>query len=1145
MAVAEHEEGVIVPEQSGYEQALELLAQWIAALKAGLLGLQASLGSPARAASATALAAFVLMLAGTLLTSHTGYGLEDWLGWGVMNGADAPAPALLGLWDAVNMRWLVQADLSFDTLVLLPCYAGLFTRLLWSLGSALLRDFKGQEPDNRPPPEWLLVPLAALALTDLAENLLGLLRLAPLPWWSSVVLLPICALALLLAQVVMPVAAHWRGRAWLGGAALAVLAIVAAGLANTQACVGQAGWLHAANLDSYACAAHHGKRWLLALLGAWLLLLGLAWLFVVLRRDARAQDQEPRRLLRSAIADMLLRCRYVLIVLALLALLVLAMDQARDLAYASLGAKPLPGLFANAMAAGAAWVLAFSAWLWTRSACEVAASGRLLRTVPGMEDDFARYLARLLGMAPLLMFALLALNVTRDGIAGAYANVGLGRAIDEPMQIALAAAGLSLAYVLLAGLFAWQRGRQQDLGRGYYNVRADASWLFPRAGQRDPRYTLGWHVQPLHLLSLALTGFLLARLADASGLLPSLAQAEIGFALAFWLCVFGWLSLQELRTAVPWVLGLILLVGALGLADQDSRHIVWAPLLHAEPLATRTNDGLRLAATVLLAALVYLAYALVMLHAWLRVQAARPFERPISFLPPGSPREAPSAARRLRRWWRRQLLNRFTLAGMLLALWLAALGVMAGADRLLDERQQAQAEPWLTEHRPSLDAALAQWLTRLCAAEPDCGKQADSAELHVYLIATAGGGIRAAAWTADLLQSWQEQEPQFAARTFAISGVSGGAVGAAVFRACQGDPRGARACIDAFMQQDLVAPLLSAWMFEDVLGNVLPSGVCSQQPGCGFLSRAAWFEAGLERSAPGLRRNLAGMAAPGPHLLLNSTWVESGGRAIASDIALLQDFPGARDEIDALRHDLPLSTAAHNAARFPYTNAIGELRTSDVDCRRRVPMDAASATSGPLLPCGHLADGGYYDNSGMATLSDVMRGLSKCLAGTVADSACGKLAKRAWLAENLRVHTLMLRNTPRLSSVPVAQCERAGAPEAADVAPAAPTQCAAAPPLYQPQTPACTGRNRVYADALGPPLAVLAGSGIGAHGLRDEALMATLANAPGALPPVAVDLLQQGVHYPLGWHLSEVAAASIHDQALDCSLASLQSGAQR
>src|SRR6185312_8443598 len=63
----------------------------------------------------------------------------------------------------------------------------------------------------------------------------------------------------------------------------------------------------------------------------------------------------------------------------------------------------------------------------------------------------------------------------------------------------------------------------------------------------------------------------------------------------------------------------------------------------------------------------------------------------------------------------------------------------------------------------------------------------------VFIVASEGGGIRAAYWTALVLSTLQEQVPSipaqdasfqpqdFASHLFAISGISGGSVGATVF----------------------------------------------------------------------------------------------------------------------------------------------------------------------------------------------------------------------------------------------------------------------------------------------------------------------------------------------------------------------------
>ena len=133
-----------------------------------------------------------------------------------------------------------------------------------------------------------------------------------------------------------------------------------------------------------------------------------------------------------------------------------------------------------------------------------------------------------------------------------------------------------------------------------------------------------------------------------------------------------------------------------------------------------------------------------------------------------------------------------------------------------------------------------------------------------------------------------------------------------------------------------------------------------------------------------------------PRLFLNSTVVESGERAIASDVRIdTRAFPNARDQQHELDAKLRLSTAAHNSARFPFVNAIGSLSPGpgkEADgclrsrsmVRRRPRPQAASAPAGVQLvgrasTCLHLADGGYFDNSGAQTSQDIVRALARLL----------------------------------------------------------------------------------------------------------------------------------------------------------------------
>ncbi|MEZ0257114.1 MAG: hypothetical protein ACAI37_17650, partial [Chthoniobacter sp.] len=107
--------------------------------------------------------------------------------------------------------------------------------------------------------------------------------------------------------------------------------------------------------------------------------------------------------------------------------------------------------------------------------------------------------------------------------------------------------------------------------------------------------------------------------------------------------------------------------------------------------------------------------------------------------------------------------------------------------------------------------------------------------------------------------------------------------------------------------------------------------------------------------------------APGrfiPHLLLNSTLVETGQRLIFSDVAITSSPPKPyfMDAVDAhallhkktkegaVYYDIPLSTAGHASARFTYSNPPGTLPNGQ-----------------------HFVDGGYFEDSGATTALELIQ----------------------------------------------------------------------------------------------------------------------------------------------------------------------------
>jgi hypothetical protein len=261
-------------------------------------------------------------------------------------------------------------------------------------------------------------------------------------------------------------------------------------------------------------------------------------------------------------------------------------------------------------------------------------------------------------------------------------------------------------------------------------------------------------------------------------------------------------------------------------------------------------------------------------------------------------------------------------------------------------------------------------------ARPDIAKQfdlwrGDSSSRQVVLVAAAGGGLRAAYWTAMSLAALQDSIPDFNRHLFAISSVSGGSVGASVYAALVHDSasyggkvkcldrNGTRSyshCVRAFMAEDFLSPVLAKIVGPDFVQAFLP-----------FPWRELDRSLGLERSWEDSYERVTGTGtldsgfvrlystglAPStvPFLFLNTTHVETGKRYITAP--LKTTMHDSQDLLDLMKSDMRLSTAAHNSARFTYVSPPGRIQRGDTEL-------------------GHLVDGGYFENSGLATLREIL-----------------------------------------------------------------------------------------------------------------------------------------------------------------------------
>ena len=264
--------------------------------------------------------------------------------------------------------------------------------------------------------------------------------------------------------------------------------------------------------------------------------------------------------------------------------------------------------------------------------------------------------------------------------------------------------------------------------------------------------------------------------------------------------------------------------------------------------------------------------------------------------------------------------------------------------------------------RPDVGTAAIAWYDAARAADPT------AEALPMLVIATAGGGLRAAYWTAVVLDDLQQAlglddhgRSRLQNHLFAVSGVSGGSVGATFFSAMAPDfpdPAAHGPAVKAALARDFLAPTLAALAFVDLPSLLLPD---LGQPSRGealevAFERASGRDGSTPLAAPFLQLRDSAGGAWRPLLLLNATHQESGRRLIASHVTIDQEiFLDAFDLHVLAEADIRASTAAHNSARFTYVSPAGALRNLHGERR------------------GHVIDGGYFENFGAVTAAQLAR----------------------------------------------------------------------------------------------------------------------------------------------------------------------------
>ncbi len=230
----------------------------------------------------------------------------------------------------------------------------------------------------------------------------------------------------------------------------------------------------------------------------------------------------------------------------------------------------------------------------------------------------------------------------------------------------------------------------------------------------------------------------------------------------------------------------------------------------------------------------------------------------------------------------------------------------------------------------------------------------------MYIICGAGGGIRAAYWTASVLASLTDSVPEFSNHIFAMSTVSGSSLGASLYNSLLKNTHKGEYLSDKvrdYMKTDFLSPIAGAFFFSDAFQRFLPFPVQ-------HFDRSRYLEWAWEN---GWNNNFNEVDNPFtnsmtdlwtdnkyiPNLLFNCTHTESGRRVIASNLTWDVSNWKSDNILQTIGSDVPLSSAVLLSARFPVLTPGAKLVDKNNNYR------------------GTIVDGGYYDNYGVITASDL------------------------------------------------------------------------------------------------------------------------------------------------------------------------------
>jgi hypothetical protein len=338
----------------------------------------------------------------------------------------------------------------------------------------------------------------------------------------------------------------------------------------------------------------------------------------------------------------------------------------------------------------------------------------------------------------------------------------------------------------------------------------------------------------------------------------------------------------------------------------------------------------------------------------------------------------------------------------LAALAIAVLGLFFGD--LATAHRVRRVGPVAKNPLPDVGSEFLRWL--------EARKDRDKYEYYpVFIVAAQGGGLYAAYHTARVLAVLQDECPTFAQHVFAISGVSGGSLGAAVFASavksispeqtlepCR-EPGSATQFLeftDRFLSRDFLSPLGFLAVIPNIAQRIagLPRTVLEIAPrkvrsevtkwlqGIGIYDRALGLEYGFEEAwqdaQPSASKGMNFFRTPStaawsgedavPALVFNAARASTGITYSVAPFGLGKepklDFRAKVLGVEAPKWDVSISTAVGLSARTPFITGPGMIRVAG---RRWLEKDDSSVETVGLV------DGAFVENSGLATVGKLVR----------------------------------------------------------------------------------------------------------------------------------------------------------------------------